>query len=280
MTNDDRQPDSSSADPHEGQQMRAGVLSEAFFEEDANEREKLGLPREETELMSVVIELNLLHEGGLAEALAKAKRLYADLMANKPARGKDPILIADTYLRCELSINEAKELARSDQEGSAPKQRAIYRIWPDFRVRMLIDRSVATVKADAARRSYDASGAEVVWAVIDSGIDANHPHFKPLKNLGGTVEKLHRDFTKDEPTPEGALVDDFGHGTHVAGIIAGSLLGPGDQKASMPVRVGQRVAVSDDSTLEDVVPRNLDYLGRLAGVAPRCKLIKIGRAHV
>ena len=40
------------------------------------------------------------------------------------------------------------------------------------------DRSLApTVKADAARRSYYAAGQGITWAVIDSGIDARHPHF-------------------------------------------------------------------------------------------------------
>ncbi|HEY2906447.1 MAG TPA: hypothetical protein VGJ29_11160, partial [Vicinamibacterales bacterium] len=39
----------------------------------------------------------------------------------------------------------------TDQPGARLPQRAIYRIWPDFQISALINRSVATVKADAAR---------------------------------------------------------------------------------------------------------------------------------
>ena len=37
------------------------------------------------------------------------------------------------------------------------------------------------MKVDAARRAYDARGHRIVWAVIDSGIDAGHPHFSQLE---------------------------------------------------------------------------------------------------
>ena len=95
-------------------------------------------------------------------------------------------LVANTYYRCSLTAAQLQELVREDQKAK-PKARAIYRVWPDFPVSPLIDRSVATVKADAARRSYEASGADMTWAVIDSGIDAKHPHFKAYKTLGGDV---------------------------------------------------------------------------------------------
>ncbi|WP_426773499.1 hypothetical protein, partial [Pseudomonas aeruginosa] len=118
-----------------------------------------------------------------------------------------------------------------------------YRVWPDYIVRPHIDRSAATVQADAALRTFGASGRGCVWAVIDSGIDGTHPHFLPVHagkadNLHDPrVADLHRDFTalvsgpdadgsapqdagavrsaKDlvpqDPAP--ALVDDVGHGT-------------------------------------------------------------------
>jgi subtilisin family serine protease len=249
------------------------VLSEAFFEDDPKEREKLGIPKTDDEPVSVVIELNLFHEGGLKQAHAKLRQIYNGLT------GKDPdqhlITIADTYVRCELTINETKQLVRADQEKGTPStKRAIYRIWPDFTMELLIDRSVATVKADAARRSYDASGTDIVWAVIDSGIDENHPHFSTYDTLKGTVATLHRDFTPPEPMPDGALVDNFGHGTHIAGVIAGSLLKPSETNPGVPLRVGQRVAVTEDSALEDVEERVIEP-GRLTGVAPRCKLISL-----
>ena len=57
-----------------------------------------------------------------------------------------------------------------------------------------------------------ASGsAAITVAVIDSGVDALHPE------LMGRVREGW-DFTKKVPGP-GGLVDGYGHGTHVAGVI-------------------------------------------------------------
>ena len=79
------------------------------------------------------------------------------------------------------------------------------------------------MKADAASVSFSAHGRDIVWAVIDSGIDADHPHFRKNKNLELPNGIAHRDFTALEREAEQPLLDQFGHGTHVAGIIAGEL---------------------------------------------------------
>jgi hypothetical protein len=72
--------------------------------------------------------------------------------------------------------------------GQAPPTKpapytCIYRIWENFSVLPLIDRSVITVKADAARRAFLAEGRDIVWAVIDSGVDEMHEHFKDAGTL-------------------------------------------------------------------------------------------------
>ncbi|MEU4676732.1 S8 family serine peptidase [Micromonospora sp. NPDC023737] len=83
------------------------------------------------------------------------------------------------------------------------------RIWLDGRRRVTLDHSVPQIGAPAAHAAgYTGAGVRV--AVLDTGVDTNHP------DLTGRVAEA-RNFTED-PAP-GDLV---GHGTHVASIIAGS----------------------------------------------------------
>ena len=122
------------------------------------------------------------------------------------------------YVFATLDAAAIKELARQDSVKSR-ENRAIHHIWPDFPLKTLINKSISTVKADAAHNSFAAGGADIVWAVVDSGIDGSHPHFAKYKNLELTPPLVHRDFTGGhEP-----LQDVKGHGTHVAGIIAGQV---------------------------------------------------------
>ncbi len=159
----------------------------------------------------------------------------------------------------------------ADQARANAAERTIYRVWPDFRVEQFIDRSVATVKGDAALRSYQASGLGVAWAVADSGVNEHHPHFAQHANLQGDVAGLHKDFTEliplsGKPLSTSPLVDVQGHGTHVAGIVAGAL-GPGD------VLVGQHVV--DEQNRERIVSRQIEETCNLTGVAPMCRLVSL-----
>ncbi|EUA68485.1 subtilase family protein [Mycobacteroides abscessus] len=100
-------------------------------------------------------------------------------------------------------------------------------MWPDLRVKPHLDKSVATIKADAALRTYGSGGSGIVWGVLDSGIEASHPHFAKNGNLtGDAVSSLHKDFSLSQHPSTGPLVDMQGHGTHVAGIIAGECPDP------------------------------------------------------
>lgn len=59
----------------------------------------------------------------------------------------------------------------------------------------------------------DLTGSGIVVAVIDTGVDARHPDL-----VGQTVDGY--DAVTDTPLPAGTATDPYGHGTHVAGIIA------------------------------------------------------------
>jgi serine protease AprX len=258
-----------------GDPLRPSRIFDAFKETDPGERRRLGLPEGDDSPTPVLVELNLLHAKGLAGADEGFMAVYQRL--DLPVDRSLPREVANTYYRCDLSYNEVRRLIQLDQQESDSRQRSIYRVWPDFPVQALLDRSISTVKADAARRSYNAAGVDIVWAVVDSGIDEQHPHFDQLENLKGDVAELHKSFIGDDAP----LKDEFGHGTHVAGILAGGLPegAVGDdglvKDTDVRLKIGERVAVSDESEFENVQERRIKDAGRLTGVAPHCKLVSL-----
>ena len=239
--------------------LRKQIISDALFDPQA-----VGVTATDDDPIPVVIELNAQHSGGLDGAF---KQLIEEL--GKITDRARLTQTADTYVQIELSINQVKSLVNVDLGESWPEP-AIYRIWPDFPIYPLVDRSCKTVKVDAARRSYGASGRDIVWAVIDSGIDQEHPHFTRYGTLVGDVKRLHQDFTEQADVGVGsALTDAFGHGTHVAGIIAG------EPPTTTEVRVFQQVQDPEDPKQTRTEPRTAYDRTLLAGMAPQTKLVSL-----
>ena len=163
-------------------------------------------------------------------AIAALDTRLAALNGDAPAPPR-PDYISRTYARCMLTVDEWQRLLVADGEWAAEeaqeapsnslgptsseppidsmRYRAIYKLWPDFPVQSQIYRSVATVKADAAFKSFGAAGADIVWAIIDSGVDKNHQHFDVASGhalLSPEVRDLHRCFVDSESTFAGIPV--------------------------------------------------------------------------
>jgi serine protease AprX len=248
--------------------VQRAIVSDALM--DPEERERIGFDPSPDAPMPVVIELNLRHRDGLEGAAAQFLDQFRARMEDRP----DPERVADTYVRAELTQAEILRLVDADQREPDAGRRAIYRVWPDFPVHPLIDTSCATVKADAARRSFDATGRGITWAVLDSGIDAAHHHFHRYETLKGDVASLHRDFTRPGEAGLGdALVDNFGHGTHVAGIIAGGL--PARMPRGSSLRVVERVFDPARPDTPRVQERTVSRPEVLAGMARETKLVSL-----
>jgi len=254
---------------------------------DKDSRVRWGLPADEDTPGWYMVELNLEHGAGITVAADRLLELFSKVVPPEQLANNPPVPLTKTYVRCWMSVHQWRALVQVDQESSDKSRRAIYKIWPDFPVKPLIDRSGATVKADAAVRSYAATGEGICWAVIDSGISAKHPHFgDPVTNpqfctlTHPSVIELHRDFTVSGPQSKensaSALIDKYGHGTHVAGIIAGGLAG----NPPPAVDVYQNVfeSTSNDPTQgpsQSLQKRPLSDASRLHGIAPQCKLISL-----
>jgi serine protease AprX len=80
-----------------------------------------------------------------------------------------------------------------------------------------MERTGATVGAAAARQEFGFDGSGVTIATIDSGVT---PWHDDLADLSGAAERVDR--FVDLVNGRADAYDDYGHGTHVAGIIAGN----------------------------------------------------------
>jgi serine protease AprX len=217
----------------------------------------------DADVQRVVIDLNFRYRHGRDAAATRVKHMIDDITAGAADEGVDedrshPRL---QYVVARLTSGSIERLAAQDREaGPDGEGGAIYRIWPDFPVQALINRSCATVKADAARTAFAATGTGIVWAVVDSGIQGDHPHFARHDTLGVTSPVEHKDFTgAKSPT-----TDAFGHGTHVAGIIAGEQCAPAG--GSLTAVRGERNERGDVDYVTEDVPA-------MAGMAPACTLV-------
>jgi serine protease AprX len=259
-----------------------------ILKEEREEQEKARKARKRytPKLVGVILDLNLEYRLGRDECRSRVRELVAEAIARK-ATNKAPgpqgineakSEFSNQYMFARLEPSVIRELVRLDnpralsdkgqgetyeQRMTRTTQRAIYRIWPDFKIKKLTTKSVSTVKADAARVSFSAFGDDIVWAVIDSGIDGGHPHFGAHKNLELKQPLRHRDFTSSDEQP---LVDEFGHGTHVAGIIAGAMSADPDENKE--IRAVTRHRDEDGDITYDKV-----QLTAISGMAPRCKLL-------
>ncbi|HXU31816.1 MAG TPA: S8 family serine peptidase, partial [Thermoanaerobaculia bacterium] len=313
--------------------------------EDPEARESWGMPTDPNFPCSYIVELNILHASGLDGAAQGFVELYASVIEadektekkKGTLRGQEartPRRLGKTYFAALVSLPDLKKLVIQDgiraaemakekketQDSFHKRYRTIYRVWPDFKVKGLIDASVATIKADAAFRAFAAAGAGVVWAVIDSGVQGDHPHFAESEEtvgsggtLGGSVEELHRCFCEvlEVGSPESgnrvrlpdpdrvgghhalpslsplerrdlirrhrlhALQDEYGHGTHVGGIIAGGL--GKKMKPKDVVRLERRASMGLSGAIESrrVVSVRVPKPWVLRGVAPACRLVSL-----
>jgi subtilisin family serine protease len=228
-------------------------------------------PRLKPEVHPVIIDLNLEFPGGREGAREWVIETTAKLAKGRNARqgiNLPKSAYSEQYLFARLEARVIRELVKRDRDekeafadASGVGPRAIYHIWPDFKLKPFLNRSLSTVKADAAHVSFSAFGDDVVWAVLDSGIEGDHPHFKLHNNLKLKSPLKHEDFTVFDEEGD-ALVDAFGHGTHVAGIIAGEIAATETVNAYARHRDENGDITYQRQTLE-----------RISGMAPKCKLV-------
>ncbi len=165
----------------------------------------------------------------------------------------------------EPNFAAANQAARAD--GMYPQQ------WPLENVGQVAGTVDADIDAEAAwaLASERGAGSRVIVGVIDSGVDWSHPDLaqniwtNPGETAGdgidndgnGFVDDVHGwDFADNDSNP----TDLNGHGTHVAGIIAGAengtgIVGVAPNAAILPIRV---LGSSGSGSTADVI-RGIRY---------------------
>jgi subtilisin family serine protease len=131
------------------------------------------------------------------------------------------------YVALSLTRQEAETLA-SIAHGD--RKFPVARIWKNSAKWAYIDKSIHTTQAFPAHNSYRAAGEGITWAVLDSGIHLTHPHFgdstiDKIYDCTNPAQRRHRGglqaLDPANPNDAKAIADRYGHGAHVAGIIAG-----------------------------------------------------------
>jgi hypothetical protein len=109
--------------------------------------------------------------------------------------------------------------------GASHKELRVYAVWQSARKAKLTHRSMRALKCDAALTSFAADGRGITWAVLDTGIHGGHKHFDGVISAVWDCTKRGRPVKVEIEKAR----DPDGHGTHVAGIIAGQAppAGPG-----------------------------------------------------
>jgi serine protease AprX len=234
----------------------------------------------------IIVDLNTRFPGGVEDARKRVLEVIDGIDSDPRVLERNLTGARHPFVFAELTrdqiydlLSREFELAEDDRakrggkasdqrEGLHRQYRAIFKIWESAQVHPLTSISIRTVKADAAQTAFAAQGEGIVWAVLDSGIDESHPHFARHGNLVLTRPLEHKTFV---PSANGSapwpnpLKDEFGHGTHVGGIIAGASGDGADPHAAQ-----QSVDETGRPTEYHCHP-----IGPIRGMAPKCKLLSL-----
>lgn len=132
---------------------------------------------------------------------AKWGHTIQDLIKTMTDMGIKDIKYTDFYVSGNLTEEEVNRLAETG---------TVFKIWHNKEIKPMLSQSSATVKSTPALQLFGADGDGISWAVLDTGIKADHQYFQAEPRI---VKDDRFNFTDE-------LYDDVvGHGTHVAGII-------------------------------------------------------------
>ena len=189
--------------------------------QDAPDAQKAPVTEATSDLITLIVELKepplaLRGDNAAQQRLLRQQERFVDdlqqLISSLNPDFGDPVSATSTYKHVlnALVVTLPEEIA-AEVSGLQDVKRAT----ADFPVHAQATPVLQQIRADSVHRLHQVTGRNVVVAVVDSGIDYRH------RDLGGGLGINFKvlggyDFVNKDTDP----LDDYGHGTHVAGIIA------------------------------------------------------------
>lgn len=174
----------------------------------------------------------------LPESDSAAKRSFSvagELVVTPDTLGSTKVVVVaqDSEFRCGLMMTTVSATLNSRLSENIPTPRTLSADVMSllFHLRMVEAHKVNTVVNAVSR---------IRVAVVDSGVNYNHPALRSVIAMSSAQDEpsvpagFGFDFTNNDPFP----FDDNGHGSHVAGLIAGAQVGVANAQAEiLPVKV-------------------------------------------
>ncbi|MBU1201797.1 MAG: S8 family serine peptidase [Nanoarchaeota archaeon] len=148
-----------------------------------------------------------LQEEIIAQERAQTREELLRIMPDFESKQTASFTVVFNGIAVEMSKDEA------DAVSKLPSIKAVY---PDLPVHATTMNSVPFIGA-GARKNFSGTGLGVKIGIIDTGVDYTHPDLGGCFGIGCKVIGGY-DFVNHDDDP----MDDNGHGTHVAGIVAGN----------------------------------------------------------
>jgi subtilisin family serine protease len=189
----------------------------------------------------------------LEHRIQQAAEMLEDLVDDREAACIDPLR---RFVAARLNADELQRVAHRH------RQLRVYAVWQSSRKSKLTHRSLRALKADAAFHSFSADGGGITWAVLDTGVQANHPHFTDPATGASVISAVWDCTKRGKPVRLDAATDADGHGTHVSGIIAGDSRQPGGPRGVAPrTRLVVYKVLNDQGQGEDAwIIKALDHI--------------------
>ncbi len=197
----------------------------------------------------------------LLAGIQPASGLDVDVWILTGPLASDPIVLDELDARFDLHVYEQLGMAAivAPESTARALQGPGLTVWRNEAYELHLDQSVPAIGADLVKQALGPVRNGPTVLVIDTGLDSNHPDFDE-SNLAANVAANRGSSGLVTGVREGTIIDRSGHGSHVAGIIAGSgqALGSRDDRYQKFVgvysngRVASFQAATDAPDPEDI----------------------------